>query len=484
MNTWLGALEAIVRAELTPLLQATVVLLAALVVHQTLRRSAAARHAVLLWALVTVGLCPVMIVSVGLLGIPAAVSLRNPMPLDRLLSHSALSAPLQTGMQHPSKAHFPFAGILVLVWAVGTLLGWVRLIRGLLIMRRIRRAARPVPRVRIEPVMDRVVAVWGRNVPDIFTSELVGVPVALGCWRPGVLLPSSLLARFDDQRLFQVLVHECAHALRRDPLVGFYQRILASVLWFHPLVHIANRLLDREREEVCDNHVLHAVAAAEYSRTLLTVAQSLSPLPKGWFAPTLVRSARHLENRVAGLLNPRRCMMTRLKSTKIALVAMGFIGGTLLLSCFAAAPPPPQDSSNELSHVVRFELGTTYLQGGDSITIDAVRGTSDTLTAGNMYQVQGTYKLASQDKALLAAFVTTGGPHASTPTPNLRTQEMTVGKGEGHFTLLFYMWGDGSPHVSFYPVPSGNSFAGVYFGTGNSTFKGSRGHITDRMNAH
>lgn len=176
--------------------------------------------------------------------------------------------------------------------------------------------------------------------------------------------------------------------------------------------------------------------------------------------------------------------MTRLKSTKIALVAMAFIGGTLFLSCFAAAPSPQQDSSNELSHVVRFELGTTYLQGGDSITIDAVRGTSDTLTAGNMYQVQGTYKLASQDKALLAAFVTTGGPHSGTPTPNLRTQEMTVGKGEGHFTLLFYMWEDGSPHVSFYPVPSGNSFAGVYFGTGNSTFKGSRGHITDRMNAH
>jgi len=167
MNTWLGALDAIVRAALTPLLQATVVLLTALAVHQTAWRSAAARHAVLLWALVTVGLCPVMIVSVGLSGVAAAVSLRNPMPLDRLLSHSALGAPLQTGMQHTSTAHFHFAGILVLVWVVGTLLGWMRIIRGLLIMRRIRRTARPVPRVRIEPVMDRVVAVLGLSLIHI-----------------------------------------------------------------------------------------------------------------------------------------------------------------------------------------------------------------------------------------------------------------------------------------------------------------------------
>lgn len=115
---------------------------------------------------------------------------------------------------------------------------------------------------------------------------------------------------------------------------------------------------------------------------------------------------------------------------------------------------------------MHFKIGKTYVQSGDSITIDAVHGTSDTFVAGNLYQVDGRYKLVSRDKALLAAFVTAKSP--SSLTPDMQTQEMRVTKGEGHFSLLFYMWQDGAPHVSFYPYPSGSSFAGVYFGSGIS----------------
>jgi hypothetical protein len=178
--------------------------------------------------------------------------------------------------------------------------------------------------------------------------------------------------------------------------------------------------------------------------------------------------------------------MTKLTWKKFAVIATGFLGGALVCSCFAAQATVPsaarQDAPNELSHTVRFGLGMTYFQNGDRITIDEVRGTADTLTAGNMYQVKGTYKLASRDQARLAANVTTSGSHRGEPTPDMRTQSTTVDKGEGRFTLLFYMWQDGSPHVSFYPYPSGDSFAGAYFGTGNSIYKGPRAKLLDRVN--
>lgn len=178
--------------------------------------------------------------------------------------------------------------------------------------------------------------------------------------------------------------------------------------------------------------------------------------------------------------------MTKLTWKKFAAIATGFLSGALVCSCFAAQPTvqsaAQQDTPREISHTVHFGLGTTYFRNGDRITIDEVRGTADTLTAGNVYQVKGTYKLVSRNEAQLAINVTTSGAHRGESNPNMRTKEMTVVKGDGRFSLVFYMWQDGSPHVSFYPYPSGDSFAGVYFGTGNSIYKGPRTTILDRVN--
>ncbi len=133
------------------------------------------------------------------------------------------------------------------------------------------------------------------------------------------------------------------------------------------------------------------------------------------------------------------------------------------------------NDSDALSHRVKFEIGATYLLDGDRITIDEVRGTADTFKAGNTYEIKGTYRLSSKDKATLAAYVTDDGTYQNAKdfsnVPTQKTQSMTVERGDGRFSLIFYMWHDGKPHLSFYPATSGESFASVYFGTGDSVLK-------------
>jgi WD40 repeat protein len=135
---------------------------------------------------------------------------------------------------------------------------------------------------------------------------------------------------------------------------------------------------------------------------------------------------------------------------------------------FDASSAASRVDSGPLSHRVPFELGATLLAGGDQITIDEVRGTADSMKAGNRYEIKGTYRLASRDKAMLAVYVTGEGKDATDRQPS---DAPTVERGEGRFSLVLHMSYDGKPHVSFYPVDGGEGFGHVYFGTGDSVLK-------------
>jgi len=383
-----------------------------------------------------------------------AVRLGNLTPINPASYNRHPSAPLK----------FSYAGSLLGLWAAGTFVSLLGLVRGLRITRRIKRSAQPIKAERIDPARTQLVIVFGRTQPRIFISDQVSVPMAVGYLRPVILLPSSLVDKLDHQQLLQVLIHECAHARRRDALAALYQRSLLAIIWFHPLVYLASRLLDHVREEICDNYVLGAVSAKQYAETLLTIAESISTARSGWFAPALIQSGK-LENRIAGLLHSRRCRMTKLTPKKLAAIAMSFVGCAIVLSCFAGSFASAQ-ASDDFSHVVNLEKTAS----GDLITITEVRGPSDTLAVGNTYEVRGTYKLASHDKALLAVHVMTEGrprePHSGAPRGKqlpLPGQTMTIDKGEGNFTLQVNYWTVGRLHVSLYPVEGGSSFAGTLF---------------------
>ena len=139
---------------------------------------------------------------------------------------------------------------------------------------------------------------------------------------------------------------------------------------------------------------------------------------------------------------------------------------TITMSCTLAGRAA---TAGELPYAVRYELGDAEFAPGDNITIQEVRGTSDTISTGGTYSVKGTYSLGSRDEANLAFYTTTisdSGPTAVDPKQHVR-----IKKGTGSFHLVKTLSSDGYLHVSFYPVPSGSGFGGVYFGQGNRVLR-------------
>ena len=126
------------------------------------------------------------------------------------------------------------------------------------------------------------------------------------------------------------------------------------------------------------------------------------------------------------------------------------------------------DAATDFPYVIQWETGDTEFAPGDAITINSVRGTAATITTGGTYCVEGTFTLASRDEAKVSLFATSNYRGATPVTPE---QTMQVARGSGNFRLVKTMNEDGYLHVSFYPVPSGSSFGGVYFGQGDRVLR-------------
>jgi len=215
----------------------------------------------------------------------------------------------------------------VAAWLLGALGLLGRLAWGFRGVARLRRTARPF---RFGEVLPRVASALGVGVerlPAIGVSDLVDQPVTFGVSRPLVLIPDGLVEGLGADALRDVLIHECAHALRRDAVVGLLQRFAAILCWPNPLVHWMNRELESAREELCDNHVLRASDPADYASSLLAVAERRafgSDLGTLLGMPMIARRGS-LESRIAALIDPRRQTATSTRRGAVAALAVLFL---------------------------------------------------------------------------------------------------------------------------------------------------------------
>ena len=79
---------------------------------------------------------------------------------------------------------------------------------------------------------------------------------ARGVIRPLILLPPAALCGWSVEQLEMVLLHELAHLRRWGNLINIVQRVVESLLFFHPVVWWLSGWLRLERELCCDRLVV------------------------------------------------------------------------------------------------------------------------------------------------------------------------------------------------------------------------------------
>ncbi len=167
------------------------------------------------------------------------------------VSSSVLHAPYTSSML----AHWqPY---LLSGWAIGASLFGLRLLIGGGMAWRMRCGRQPLDQTWTGRAR-RLAARMGLARARVFVSARVRQALVTGIWRPMVLLPAAWLAEMPPEMLEGVLAHELAHLRRLDLWAVLLQRLVETLLFYHPAVWWLSRRLSRQREMCCDEMAVAA----------------------------------------------------------------------------------------------------------------------------------------------------------------------------------------------------------------------------------
>lgn len=167
---------------------------------------------------------------------------------------------------------------MVVVWLLGVAVFSVRLAAGWTFAFRLRASSDPAP-PEWQRVVQRTAARVGATRPvRLLVSSLVEVPVVIGWLKPAILVPIGSLTGLPIEHMTALLAHELGHIRRQDFLASILQRVVESLLFYHPAVWWVSHHIRTERELCCDELAVQASGdAVTYARALAELESQRGP---------------------------------------------------------------------------------------------------------------------------------------------------------------------------------------------------------------
>jgi bla regulator protein blaR1 len=113
----------------------------------------------------------------------------------------------------------------------------------------------------------------------IVSSAAVDGPIAIGLFRPQIVLPADYATRFSADSLRHVIAHEAAHHDGHDLAINLVGFALLCLNWFNPVAWIAWRAFRQDQEAACDARALARTGSdrASYGQAIAFATSGVVP---------------------------------------------------------------------------------------------------------------------------------------------------------------------------------------------------------------
>ena len=220
------------------------------------------------------------------------------------------------------------------VWFLGVSVLALRFVLGLWLMRGNGKDTRSFFDPDLQQQVNRLcaaVAMHSKVVVRI-VDDLTG-PITVGCFRPLILIPSSLLTGMAPTQLEALLAHELAHIRRYDFLLNLLQNLVEIILFFHPVVWWISKKIRDERENIADDLAVQVIGEPR------RLALALQELERLQFIQSQLALAAHGGNlmlRIKRLVRPE----THRMHWKTAVTTVGLASVFVALAAQAVTATP------------------------------------------------------------------------------------------------------------------------------------------------
>ncbi len=161
---------------------------------------------------------------------------------------------------------------IFLLWSIGFIFYSSRFFIGLTWLERLKKTSIQVPQNWNKTLATLRQKTGIRRQIRLLASNKVTSPLTFGWLKPVIIFPASVLAQMPIDQVESILLHELIHIKQKDYLVSLLQSATEMLFFFNPAYWYISSVLDKERENACDDLVVNL------TQNPLTYAKALSSL--------------------------------------------------------------------------------------------------------------------------------------------------------------------------------------------------------------